>query len=393
MRKSGIMFVFILSACALLAAPPSPEPSPVPSSIPVPGLRFGRQGAVATLARPKLEELDRRVVKQITELFTAYERRSLLGIRKFIAGDFRTRDDLGFGNSSNQVELSLAGDFRNLRDIDFDVIINPPQYSADFKAAKVDLQFNRRARFAVSGEEWIVKDQRTTFRMDIAGPTLRVGGVEGNPALGLTNPVGVLVVDRGTVDGRTVTTPTSVLNGRLGQGSQDLLAFGSFRRVALPKFQPPRVTPTPTPVPSGAPTPVPTPTPTPTPTPVVPQPDLTLTAADINYVGGNPPSAAIQTNGLKFSVIVHNVGTAVAGPFNVLVNPTNLTTSATDPKNFLVAGIPAGGTSIINYQSLGVVGAHNGEVVQVVVTLDTGNTVPESNEGNNTVTRTDTAGP
>ena len=363
-------------------ASPRPAPSAAPAARPAPRKVFPR--------RPKLAALDERVVKQVVEMLTAYERRSVLGMRRFISGGFRSRDDLGFGQSPNQVELSFGGDFRNLRDIDFDVVINPPEYSADFRQARVDLQFNRRARFAVSGQEWIVRSQRTTLNFDIGGPTTRVGAVQGAPIMGLTNAVGVLVVDRGTVDGVPITTPQPVLNGRLGQGGQDLFGFGNFRRLASPVglILPPTVAPV---VAPPAPPPTVVAPPPPTVAPVL-LPDIVITGADIVYASGEPPSAVFTTNGGIIRVTVHNNGNAAAGAFNVQVTYRNATTNNSATQTFAVPGLPAGQTFTSN-NLLFLVGATQGANVVITAIGDVNNAVAESNEANNTGVRNVTIGP
>lgn len=381
-----------LAAVCLLAprsgfGQPAPTPAPVatPRAVPAPKRRV----RTLTPHRPKLAQLDERVVKQVVEMLTAYERRSVPGMRKFISGGFRSRDDLGFGNSTNQVALSFAGDFRNLRDIDFDVTIFPPQYSADFRSARVDLQFNRRARFAVSGQEWIVRNQRTTLNFDIGGPTSRVSAVQGAPMMGLTNPVGVLIVDRGNVDGVPVVGAQSVLNGRLGAGSQDLLSFGNFRRQASPVgvILPPTVPPTVPP-----PTVVVTPTPTPTPTPVVPQSDVRIAAADIVFSAGEPPSVVANGNGAQLDVTVHNDGTLATAGFDVSITYRNNTQANQATQNFSVPAIAPGGTFTIN-NALFIVASVQGDSITITAIGDIGATETESNEANNTGIRNVVMGP
>lgn len=102
--------------------------------------------------------------KPVVEMLTTCERRSVPGMRTFISGGFRSRDDQGFGNSS---------------------------------------------RCAVSAQDWIARNQRSTMNVDLGGPTSRVGAVQGAPLMGLTTAVGVLVVDRGAVDGVPAVPPSA----------------------------------------------------------------------------------------------------------------------------------------------------------------------------------------
>lgn len=313
-----------LAPCAVAAPPPSP--------------------ARRAPRKIKLTELDQRVAKLITAMFLAYERRSVEGVMEHVSSSFRTRDAFGFGSSPGSFSSSLNADYQNLRNIQYTVDVEPPQYSPDYRSARVEVRWHRRARFAVTGQEWIVRDQRSLLLFELRADRVRLGAIEGDPAIALSNPAGVLVVDRGTVDGVAIATPESVTFGRRGEGERDLAAFGNPRRV---------------PAAAGA--------------GVGQLPDLVST---ITQVINDPPNAS----GFSVRVQVRNLGVALAGPSTVEVDIDSpaIARSAAVPTlapgataEVLLAFDPPG--------SLPAPGAHT-----ITSIADTGRVVTESNEGNNT---------
>lgn len=179
--------------------------------------------------QPALRALDQIVLRDLRGLIEAYEQGSHAAVGRYVGGNFESRDDLGFGYNVTRLGLSVASDVRNLRGIQFEVDTALPQYAAGFRQARVDLRWNRRARFSGSGEEWVTRSQRSTLLFQIQGERAYLVAIQGAPMMGLTSPVGVLVVDRGSIDGKAVGQPRSVLNGRLGAGAQDLKSFGRKR--------------------------------------------------------------------------------------------------------------------------------------------------------------------
>lgn len=179
--------------------------------------------------QPALKALDQVVIGDLKKLFAAYEGGNHSAVTRFLAGHYQSRDDLGFGYNTSRLGISVASDVRNLRSIQFEIDTALPQYNAARTEARVDLRWNRRARFSGSGEEWVTRNQRSTLFFQVAGERAYLFGIQGAPMMGLTSPVGVLVVDRGAIDGKAVSAPRSVLNGRLGAGAQDLKSFGRKR--------------------------------------------------------------------------------------------------------------------------------------------------------------------
>lgn len=319
MQKTLTGFLIsVLTVTAAVSAPPQfigGARSSGPTAATTAVARFVHQ-------RPDIRKLDQSIQRVITDLFLSYERRSTQDFRRNIGGDFRSRDGLGFGNGQGQLFLSINGDFRNLRDVNFDVVVNPPQYSSDFRSARVDVTFSRRARFAVTAQEWVVRNQRVTFVMDLGLPRARVGAIDGTTVFGMTNAMGVLIVDKGTIDGQPVSGVMPVLNGRLDYGSgdgqfpADLFSYGNLRRKATAggNFQ-----------------------------------DLALSAAGVTFSPNPPPNHGPYT----VSVRVNNIGTEASAP-------ANLRLQIFDPNNQLVllrqsnlASIRPSGSIIVSFAVVG----------------------------------------
>jgi hypothetical protein len=312
------------------------------------------------------------VEQEIRALFSTYENRNLADFKKYVASAFRTRDTFGFGLSQVHVAHSVDGDFRNLRAVEFNVSVSVPQYSADRKQARVDVRWHRRARFPVSGEEWIVRNQRSTLLFGVRRGQLRFTGIEGDPVFGLTNTAGVLTVDRGTIDGVDVGVPLSVLHGRLAAGAQDLFAFGNQRR-----FLRPGATAT-----GGADQDAPVVTPesppaaAPPPPPAAPMPDLVLTNADVTVVP-DPPS--LRRGRFQVVAVVRNAGPVAAGAFEV----RSVASFTGTPQTGRVTGLSAGASLTVRFTY----GTPAPGVHTVTVTADSGGVVAESSEANNVGTR------
>ena len=179
--------------------------------------------------QPQLRAADEIVLRDLGALIQGYERGSAQAVTRLLAANYESRDALGFGFNTTRLGLSVAADMRNLRGLEFEIDAALPQYSADGKQARVDLRWNRRARFASSSEEWVTRNQRSTLLFALAGGRALLFAIQGDPIIGLTSPVGVLIVDRGTIDGKPVGKPRSALNGRLDAGAQDLRSFGGQR--------------------------------------------------------------------------------------------------------------------------------------------------------------------
>lgn len=179
--------------------------------------------------QPALRALDDIVLRDLRTLMQSYERGNQSGVTQLLAGNYTSRDSLGFGFNTARLGLSVQADMRNLRSLDFDMDTAVPQYSADLMLARVDVRWNRRARFASSAEEWVTRNQRSTLLFHLTRQQALLASIQGDPLIGITSPVGVLIVDRGTVDGKAVGQPRTVLNGRLGAGAQDARAFGGTR--------------------------------------------------------------------------------------------------------------------------------------------------------------------
>ena len=219
---SIILVTFALLASIAVAATPVPRPQPSPTVVRVP--RPEKQLTMAAL--------DARIVRSITELFQGYERRAVFSFARLLSPRFRSQDSSAFGHTGGQMVTSVSQDYHNLRDIDFTLEVYPPQYMGN-QTARVDLHWQRRARFDASGQEWIVRDQRSTLIFNIQKTEPVLEATMGDPMFGLTNPVGVLVVFTGTIDGIPVSAPVTVLNGKVGPGTQDADAFGDRRRRTL----------------------------------------------------------------------------------------------------------------------------------------------------------------
>lgn len=230
-------------------------------------------------SRQTLDELDQLVKREVLLLFQAYERRNSSGFGVYLSSSFRARDALGLGHDQLRMVQSVSGDFRNLRDLDFNITVGVPQYSADRRTGRVDIVWQRRARFSSTGEEWIVRNQRTVLVLGTRAGKLRLSGIEGKALFGLTSAAGVLLVTEGTIDGRPVTAPTTVLNGRLGAGVQDIATFGNIRRVDRPTA------------------------------------DLAILAGDVVVVPRNPTFDAAPIGTFVVNVTVRNQGTIATGPF------------------------------------------------------------------------------
>jgi hypothetical protein len=339
----------------------------------------------AAARRPApVELLDALIEKEIRLLFQSYEGRNASEFGKYVAGRFRTRDGLGFGLSNVQLVQSIHGDMRNLRDLNFNVTVSPPQYSTDRRQARVDLLWQRRGRFAVSGEEWIVRQQRTTLLFAVARGKLRLAGIEGDPLFGLTNAVGVLVVDRGRIDGANVVAPLSALNGRLGAGSRDLATFGTIRRVPRPAGVPadsslveaPVVTADPAP-PQPQPAPPPPSPGRPAPAPLA---DVRITPADIT-ISPNPPRFMSGTGRFSVRVRVLNAGAVPTGAFRLTMT-TSFDRSAASAT---IASIPPGGSVFASFR-YATPPVRRVPPYTITAAGDSGRQVAESDEGNNSAT-------
>jgi hypothetical protein len=331
---TGIALAVALAlAGAAVAAAPRPPGAPSPAA------------ARRAPRKIKLTELDKRVAKLVTALFLAYERRSVEGVMEHVSSSFRTRDTFGFGSSPGSFSSSLIADYQNLRNIQYSVDVEPPQYSPDYRSARVEVRWNRRARFAVSGEEWIVRDQRSLLLFELRPDRVRLGAIEGDPAIALSNPAGVLVVDRGTVDGRVVDAAESVTFGRRGEGERDLTAFGNLRRVP----------------PAGAgggggggl-------------------PDLVST---ISRVIDDPPSAS----GFSVEVQVRNLGTQLTGPSTLEVDIDSPAVSRTAAVPSLAAG--ASTVVLLSFDPPGALPPAGPRTITSIA--DSARVVTESNEANN----------
>ncbi len=170
---------------------------------------------------PALQET---VVKQ----FKSYETGDSSEFMRQVSSRFRGLDRMGLGLGRAGLEKSIADDLRNLSGIQFDVAVDPPQQGLS-NSYRLPMTWAIRARLGATGEEWIAKTQRSTLHyecdLEAETPGFLLASIEGENIFGRSNYAGVTVVDKGAVDGQTLSSPQAVVNGNMTTDASVMVGF------------------------------------------------------------------------------------------------------------------------------------------------------------------------
>lgn len=186
--------------------------------------RWGAREAIAGLAlvfclgaaplpHDTQREADERVLEETRALFAAYEQGNAQRFRG--SPGFRSSGGATSGLIGPQLYRSVNNDLSNLRGIQFSTYVHTPVWNPTHTTARVGVTWFRRASFASSGEEWIVRAQTSILVFDTSAGAPELARLEGAPLFGLSDALDTMVVDRGEINGVRVTGRRTVRNGRL----------------------------------------------------------------------------------------------------------------------------------------------------------------------------------
>lgn len=155
-----------------------------------------------------------------------------LGFVDYVSPRFLNNDSSGQSQNYHEFLRSIQSDFKNLDQIQ--LAVNSQSVQAAGERSVISLNWNFRARFRRTGEEWILENQKSRLSYEWSEEDQRwlLVSISGDPIFGLSNQLGALPVYRGKVDGTAITKQKAfgVLEGDFGAGNA---ALGSFTGLTI----------------------------------------------------------------------------------------------------------------------------------------------------------------
>jgi hypothetical protein len=158
------------------------------------------------LDRTTLEEARRqqarwRIKNVLFGLFYAYEQGSVSEVTQRVHNNFLNNDENGFRHGYADFVDSIRLDLENLYDLNFSVRVRSIQFEGSLDRARVEVEWDRRARLGNTNQLWLSSDNNTVLRFRRASP-FRLARISGDPLMGLSSPrTGATLVRGGSLDG------------------------------------------------------------------------------------------------------------------------------------------------------------------------------------------------
>lgn len=153
-----------------------------------------------TLAEARKQQARWRIKNVLFGLFYAYEQGTVSGVTDRVHEDFLNNDDNGFRHGYADFLDSVRLDLQNLYDLSFSVRVQSIQFEGSLDRARVEINWDRRARLGNTNQLWLSSDNSSVLRFRRSSP-YRLARISGDPLMGLSSPrTGATLVRGGSLE-------------------------------------------------------------------------------------------------------------------------------------------------------------------------------------------------